>query len=323
MARPSSQIVLSAEGRRELERLARAPRTQARYAQRAQIVLLASEGLTNKEIAERLRTRSARVSKWRTRFAAEGANGLCDDFRPGVTPRYDETTEQRILAKLDEPPPAGYARWNGVLLAKALGDVSDDVVGLYLDPPENAIVISVDEKPCIQALERAQGWLKMPDGRALSGFAHEYKRHGTTTLFAALEVATGRIYGECKSRKRRKEFLAFLAGLEAAHPDKDLHVGLDNLSTHRISDPAFWRKHPRLHFHFTPTHASWLNQVEVWFSMLSAQSLRGASFTAVKELIAHIQAFIAAYNQNCVPFDWRKINPEVKSFSSKYSNICK
>ena len=128
MARPSSQIVLSAEGRRELERLARAPRTQARYAQRAQIVLLAAVGLTNKEIAQRLRTRSARVSKWRTRFAAEGANGLCDDFRPGVTPRYDERTERRILAKLDEPPPAGYGRWNGVLLAKALGDVSDDEV---------------------------------------------------------------------------------------------------------------------------------------------------------------------------------------------------
>ena len=128
MARPSSQIVLSAEGRGELERLARAPRTQARYAQRAQIVLLAADGLTNKEIAQRLGTRSARVSKWRTRFAAEGANGLCDDFRPGVTPRYDETTERRILAKLDQPPPAGYARWNGVLLAKALGDVSDDEV---------------------------------------------------------------------------------------------------------------------------------------------------------------------------------------------------
>ena len=132
----------------------------------------------------------------------------------------------------------------------------------------------------------------MPDGRALSGFVHEYKRHGMTTLFAALEVATGLIYGVCKSRKRRKEFLAFLAGLEAAHPDKDLHVVLDNLSTHRISDPAFWRKHPRLHFHFTPTHASWLNQVEVWFSMLSAQSLCGVSFTAVKELISHIEAFI-------------------------------
>ena len=134
MARPSSQIVLSAEGRRELERLARAPRTQARYAQRAQMVLLAADGLTNKEIAKRLRTRSARVSKWRTRFAAEEADGLCDDFRPGVTPRYDETTERRILAKLDAPPPAGYGRWNEVLLAKALGDVSDDEVWRVLFP---------------------------------------------------------------------------------------------------------------------------------------------------------------------------------------------
>jgi transposase len=309
------------------------------------MILLAADGYTNLEIAARLETRPARVSKWRTRFAAEGLNGLCDDFRPGVTPKYDETTEQRLLAKLDERPPSGYGRWNGALLAAALGDVSDDqvwrilrrlgislqrrrswcvttdphfaakaadIVGLYLSPPEQAVVISVDEKPCIQALERAQGWLKMPDGRALTGFSHEYKRHGTTTLFAALEVATGRVHGVCKKRKRREEFLAFIAELEAAYPETDLHIILDNLSTHRITDPSFWQKHPRLHFHFTPTHSSWLNQIEVWFSILSCQSLSGASFTDVKELIAHIEAYIQAYNKNCLPFQWRKVNPEAK-----------
>jgi transposase len=283
-------------------------------------------------------------------------NGLCDDFRPGAAPKYDERTERRLLEKLDQPPPAGYARWNGALLANALGDVSADqvwrtlrklgislqrrrswcvstdpqfaakaadVVGLYLAPPENAVVISVDEKPCIQALERAQGWLKMPDGRAMTGFAHEYKRHGTTTLFAALEVATGRVYGASKSRKRRQEFLEFIAQLEAVYPDKELHIVLDNLSTHRITDPAFWKKHPRLHFHFTPTHASWLNQIEVWFSILSAQSLSGASFRSAKDLVAHIQDYIAAYNEDCAPFEWRKINPEAKSFAGKYANICR
>lgn len=355
MARPSASITLSTDGRSELKRFARSPRVQARYAQRAQIILLAADGLTNVQIAARLGTRAARVSKWRTRFAAEGMNGLCDDFRPGPAPKYDEMTEQRVLEKLDEPPPSGYARWNGSLLAKALGDISDDqvwrilrklgislqrrrswcvstdphfaakaadVVGLYLAPPDNAIVISVGEKPCIQALERAQGWLKMPDGRAMTGFAHEYKRHGTTTLFAALEVATGRVYGTCKSRKRRKEFLDFIAELEAAHPERELHIILDNLSTHRITDPGFWQKHPRLHFHFTPTHASWLNQIEVWFSILSEHSLRGASFSSAKQLVAHIEAYIAACNEDCTPFEWRKVNPEGKSFSSKYSNLC-
>lgn len=356
MARPSTPIALTPTGRSELQRFARAPRQQSRYTQRARIVLLAAEGLSNLEIASRLGTRPARVSKWRTRFAAEGMNGLCDDFRPGAAPKYDEASEERLLRKLDDPPPKGYARWNGALLAKALGDVSDhqvwrtlrklgislqrrrtwcvstdphfsakaaDVVGLYLAPPHNALVLSVDEKPCIQALERAQGWLKMPDGRALTGFAHEYKRHGTTTLFAALEVATGRIHGTCKKRKRRQEFLEFIAELEAAHPEKELHLVLDNLSTHRIVDPDFWRKHPRLHFHFTPTHSSWLNQIEVWFSILSAQSLQGASFGSAKELVAHIEAYIRAYNQDCRPFQWRKVNPAAKSFAGKYADLCK
>ena len=356
MARPSTPVLLTTVARRELQRYTQAPRVEARYAHRARVVLLAAEGLSNKEIAARLDTRPARVSKWRTRFAAEGLNGLCDDFRPGAAPKYDEATERRLLDQLDEPPPAGYGRWNGALLAKALGDVSDDqvwrtlrrlgislqrrrswcvttdpqfaakaadVIGLYLAPPEQAVVISVDEKPCIQALERAQGWLKMPDGRALTGFAHEYKRHGTTTLFAALEVATGRVHGVCKKRKRRAEFLDFIFELEAAHPGKDLHIILDNLSTHRVTDPNFWQKHPRLHFHFTPTHSSWLNQIEVWFSILSRHSLSGASFTSVKDLIAHIEAFIRAYNMDCLPFEWRKVNPEAKSFSGKYADLCK
>ena len=355
MSQPTP-IHLTSDQRRELEQLAHGPRVEARYAQRAQMILWADEGLSNVEIAGRMDTRTARVSKWRTRFAAEGSDGLCDDFRPGAEPRYDAATERRILALLENKPPLGYARWNGRLVAQALGDVSDDqvwrvlrrlgislsrrrswcvstdpefaakaadVVGLYLDPPQNAVVLSVDEKSCIQALERAQGWLKMPNGRALTGFAHEYKRHGTTTLMAALEVATGKVLGQCQPRNRRVEFVAFLEELEAAYPEQELHVVLDNLSVHRITDPAFWKKHPRLHFHFTPTHASWLNQVEAWFSILSAQCLRGASFAHVKELIAHIEAFIAAYDRTCHPFNWRKVRVSAHSPAGQYANLRK
>jgi transposase len=241
----------------------------------------------------------------------------------------------RLLQKLDEPPPSGHARWDGSCSAKPWeppqtgsgssrgnsGSVSNgdavgvfpptrslpkktaDVVGLYLATPENAVVLSFDEKLCIQALERAQGWLKMPNGRALTRFAHEYKRHGTSTLFAALDVATGQVIGGHFQRKRRSEFLGFLDRLVALHPGKDLHVILDHLSTHKVEQGAWASAHPQVHFHFTPTHASWLNQIEVWFSILSVKSLRGASFRSVKQLVEYIDAFIVAYNAKAAPFE--------------------
>ena len=215
---------------------------------------------------------------------------------------------------LEKPPPAGYARWTGPLLAKALGDVdvqyvwrflrehnidlaarkswcesndpafvakAADVVGLYVDPLAKAIVLCVDEKPSIQALERAQGYLKLPNGRALTGQSHDYKRHGTTTLFAALEVATGRIIAAHSKRRRRVEFLGFMNSLVAAFPDRKLHVILDNLNTHKKNE-RWLKKHPTVRFHFTPTRTSWLNQAETWVSILQGQSLNGASFTAVE-----------------------------------------
>jgi len=239
---------------------------------------------------------------------------------------------------LDKPPPQGYARWTGALLAKALGDVdvqyvwrflrehniklsarkswcesndpkfaakAADVVGLYIDPPAKAIVLCVDEKPSIQALERAQGYLKLPNGRALTGQSHDYKRHGTTTLFAALEVATGRIIAAHSQRRRRVEFLGFMNSIVAAFANRELHVILDNLNTHKKNE-RWLRKHPNVHFHFTPTRSSWLNQVETWFSILQGQSLSGASFTAVEQLQEHIDAFIAAYNETAAPFAWTK-----------------
>ncbi len=296
------------------------------------------------------------VSKWRVRFESERCDGLLDDFRPGRSPKIDfEKLRERLLEKLDEPPPTGFARWDGTLLGKALGVSADSVwsilrrlgislkrrrswcvstdpeftqksaniVGLYLAPPENAVVLSFDEKPCIQALERDQGWLKMPDGRALTGFAHEYKRHGTSTLFAALNVATGQVTGGHFKRRRRVDFLKFMDRLVAQYPGKELHVILDNLSTHKVEKEAWAKAHPEVHFDFTPTHASWLNQVEVWFSILTAKSLRGSSFRSVKELTSQIDAFIAAYNNEASPFEWTRVWVNAKTFAGKCANLFK
>src|SRR6187401_3043174 len=185
-------------------------------------------------------------------------------------------------------------------------------------PPmwSEAIVLCVDEKPSIQALERAQGYLKLPNGRALTGHSHDYRRHGTTTLFAALEVATGRIIAAHSKRRRRVEFLGFMNSLVAAFPDRTLHVILDNLNTHKKNE-RWLKKHPKVHFHFTPTRSSWLNQIETWFSILQGQSLNGASFTAVEQLQEHIDAFIAAYNETAEPFAWTKKRVYQRRFKNR------
>ena len=307
---------------------------------RARIILAAAEGEATTSIASRLGVCSTTVSKWRTRFPSLGMAGLSDSARSGTPERYGEETEKRILATLDETPPEGYSAWTGDLLAKALGDVSADqvwrvlrrhgihlmrrrswcistdpefaakaadIVGLYLSPPENAVVLCVDEKPSIQALERAQGWLRLPNGKALTGFSHEYKRHGTTTLFAALEVATGQVKGGHYKRKRRREFLDFMNELVAGYPKNvELHVIMDNLSTHKPKNDRWLARHPTVRFHFTPTHASWLNQIEVWFSILWRQALRGASFTSPRQVRQAIDRFIEAYSEHAAPFEWTK-----------------
>ena len=198
-----------------------------------------------------------------------------------------------------------------------------DVVGLYLDPPENALVICVDEKPSIQALERSQGWLRLPDGRALTGFAHEYKRHGTTTLFAALEVASGQVQTGHYARRRRREFLDFMNEVLAAHPDPDLqiHVVLDNLNTHKPKHDRWLARHRNVHFHFTPTHASWLNQVEVWFSILSRRALVGASHTSPRQVRGAIDRFVDVYNETATPFEWQKREVHQVSLSHHYADL--
>jgi hypothetical protein len=292
--------------------------------------------------------RLARVSKWRRRFAQARCAGLSDARPPGQPVKYGTDAEKRLLAELGSPPPRGYGAWNGRLLAQTLGVSADwvwttlrrhnislqrrrswcistdpeftrkaaDIVGLYLHPPENAVVLSVDGKPHIQALERAQGWLRLPDGKALSGFSHEYMRQGTSTLFAALEVARGQVKVGHFQRRRRRDFPAFMNEVVAAYPQRELHVSVDNLHTHKPKLDRWPRQHPDVHLHFTPTHASWLTQVEICFSLLARQALRGASFTSVRQLREAMDAFIAVYNPQVVPFEWTK--REVRSDKPKY-----
>src|SRR6188472_2058016 len=323
------EVLLSKRDRKVLEGRCRSPVTMQRDLKRARIVLLAAAGRSTRSIAKEVGVQPRIVSLWRHRYADHGLEGLQDKPRPGQQPIYTKATDKRILKLLDKPPPDGFARWTGPLLAEALGDVdvqyvwrflrsnkidlvarkswcesndpnftakAADVVGLYVAPPSKAIVLCVDEKPSIQALERAQGYLKLPNGRALTGQSHDYKRHGTTTLFAALEVATGKII--------------------AAFPNRKLHVILDNLNTHKKNE-HWLEAHPNVQFHFTPTSASWLNQVEVWFSILQGQSLSGTSFTSLKQLQEHIDAYINAYNVRAEPFVWTKKKVRQRRFKGR------
>jgi transposase len=351
----ATKIELTDAERKILESRIRNSKTEQRQVLRARIILAAARGETTISIAKELKVRPNTVSKWRTRFAKNGLAGLDDAERPGKPSIYLEDTDKRVLSKLDEPPPEGYSRWNGRLLAAALGNVTKhqvwrilrrlnislerrrswcistdpefarkaaDIVGLYLDPPENAVVICVDEKPQIQALERAQGWLKLPNGKALTGFSHGYKRHGTTTLFAALEVTTGQVKAGHYNRRRRVEFLDFMNQLVGDYPDQELHVILDNLNTHKPKNDMWLKRHPKVKFHYTPTSASWLNQIEVWFSILSRSALKGANFTSPQQVREAIDKFIQVYNPQAEPFQWRKRYVFPKGLANSISDLC-
>ncbi len=348
------EVRLLPEDRAVLEARCRAPTTPQRDVMRARIVLLAADGRSTRSIARELGTMPRTVSLWRGRYAREGLSGLAERRRPGPRPKYGEETGRRILATIAEPPTAGYARWTGPLIAAALGEVHEqqvwrflraqridldgrkswcesndpafaakaaEIVGLYLSPPEKAVVIAVDEKPHIQALERAQGYLRLPNGRALVGHGHTYKRHGTTTLFAALEVATGKVRAKHYARRRRREFLAFMNTIVAAYPGQAIHVILDNLNTHKPKRDRWRARHPNVTFHFTPNYASWLNQVEIWFSILSGAALKGASFTSPRQVRDQIDAFIAAYNKTATPFQWTKAEVHQKKLKSRISHL--
>jgi transposase len=350
----ATPIVLTGEERAELEGLARSTKTEYRLRQRAQIVLSAAEGKATRAIAREIGCTIGTASKWRVRYAGKRRAGLDETGDRGAEPKYTTLTGTRILGVLDGSPPAGYARWTAPLIAQALGDVHEqyvwrflraqnidlagrktwcvsqdpefaakaaEIVGLYLKPPDGALVLAIDEKPHIQALERVQGYLKLPNRRAVGGQAHDYKRHGTSTLFAALNIANGEVTARHYRRRRRIEFLDFMNTVVATHPGREIHVVLDNLNTHKPKRDAWRERHKNVHFHFTPTHASWLNQIECWFSILAGQSLRHASFTSVDQLTSHIDAFVHSYNQTAKPFAWTKSEVHQKRLKPRFADL--
>src|ERR1700726_3987790 len=332
MARVAIALSCTAAQRAELMTLARRRTEEARVVERAKVVLACLEGQHHDAVGPELGVRPNPVGLWRKRFAAAGLAGLRDQVRPGKTPKYGADLRLRVLRQLELPPPKGSASWDGASVAAALGVCDDaiwrvlrkdgiqlrrhrswcvstdpefaakaaDIIGLYLNPPEHALVLSVDEKPPIQALERARGYVLTSSGKVVQGLKSTYKRHGTVNLFAALEVATGLIRGKTTQTKKRVDFQAFMTELVAEHPpDCEIHVILDNLSTHKKNDD-WLAAHPNVAFHFTPTSTSWLNQVEIWFGIFSRKALAGASFASIAQLVQAIGDFTDAYNQNAV-----------------------
>jgi len=295
------------------------------------------------------------VSKWRKRFAFWGRRGLLDRSRPGQPVRYDAAFGNRVLALLEQPPPPGMSHWDGPAVAERLGSsvhavwrvlrrqgiylqrvrswcVSTDkefvpkaaeIVGLYLNPPVNALVLSVDEKPSMQAIERPSGYVETDSGAVVRALKSTYKRHGTLNLFAALEVGTGQVHAKITDSKKREDFLGFLDGVLAElAPDKEIHVILDNYSTHKKNDNWLAQFEGRVQFHFTPTSASWLNQIEIVFSLLQRKALSGASFKTKDQLREAIEAFLKRHNERAKPFRWRKREVKGSQLHNTIINLC-
>jgi len=336
MGKHAAKIEIRPEDRATLERWSRSKTVSIFQRERAIMVLDSAAGVPVKEIASKLNTYPNKVIEWRNRYQLEGLKGLEDKYRQG-RPKVYEDLRERLLRKVSEPVPKGYGRWDAKLLSKELNASDDaiwrilkregislhrqrswcistdkdfapkaaDIVGMYLDPPMKAVVLCVDEKPSIQALERKTGYIETTDGKIVRAYKSTYKRHGTLNLFAALEVATGEIKASVTERKTREDFIEFMEGVIAEYPEQEVHVILDNYCTHKKNE-SWLAKHPLVHFHFTPTSASWLNMVEIWFGIFTRKSLSGASFNSKTELREQIEAYAAAYNKNCKPFIWKK-----------------
>jgi transposase len=302
-----------------------------------------------------LRVSVPTVSKWRKRFSLFGLRGLRDEPRPGKPVTYDSVFRDRVLALLEQPPPPGMSHWDGPALAQRLGSSvyavwrilrgegiylqrlrswcvstdqqfapkAADVVGLYLNPPLNAVVLSVDEKPSMQAIQRPSGYVETDSGAVVRALKSTYKRHGTLNLFAALHVGTGAVQTKITDYKKRADFQSFLEGVIADQPvDQEIHVILDNYSTHKKNDDWLAQFEGRVHFHFTPTSASWLNQIEIVFSLLTRKTLRGASFKTKDELSEAIAAFIRNHNEHAKPFKWRKREVKGSQLRNTIINLC-
>ena len=323
--------------------------------ERARIILGCLEGKEMQQVARDLKVSTPTVRKWRERFARQGLAGLRDQPRPGKPPKYGRGFRDRVLALLEQPPPAGMSHWDGPAVAATLGAsvhavwrtlrregiylqrlrtwcVSTDpefapkaaeVVGLYLNPPLNALVLSVDEKPSIQALQRPSGYVETDSGAVVRAMKSTYKRNGTLNLFAALEIASGQVHAQTTERKKREDFRRFLDKVISELPEsKEIHIILDNYCTHKKNDEWLAKYHGRVQFHFTPTSASWLNQIEIWFGLLTRKALRGASFASKDQLRSAIEAFVANTNQHPKPFHWRKREVKGSQLRNTIINLC-
>jgi len=337
VARKAREVVLTDEERVALERIARATTSEQRMVQRARTVVLAAAGWRNDEIGPMVGLSAHKVSKWRRRFCEERLAGLRDRPRPGGPRRYGHDERLRVFRTACSPPPQGETHWTVRALAAAVGigksqthailaeadlkphqvrswlqsidpefeTKQTEVCGLYLDPPEGAIVVSIDEKTSVQAKEPIRAEIPLqPSKPARREF--EYRRHGTVALLAALLVHTGEVKGQVYERNSRVEFLDFLELLETEIPaGKQVHAILDNLQVHKTPEVVAWLDaHPRWHFHFTPTHASWLNQIELFFSILSRRLLKRGIFTSKTDLKTQLLTFIDRYNPTAKPFAW-------------------
>jgi transposase len=328
---------------------------EARSVERARIILACLEGKEIQQVARELDVSIPTVSKWRKRFALWGLRGLRDEPRPGKPVTYDAAFRNRVLTLVEQPPPPGMSHWDGPAVAEKLdasvyavwrvlrregiylqrlrswcvstdkefAPKAADIVGLYLDPPLNALVLSVDEKPSIQAIERPVGYIETDSGTVVRALKSTYKRHGTLNLFAALEVGTGQVHSKTTDFKKREDFQNFLDGVLADQPrDKEIHVILDNYSTHKKNDDWLAKFEGRVQFHFTPTSASWLNQIEIVFSLLQRKALSGASFKNKDQLRDAIEAFIKKHNEHAKPFRWRKREVKGSQLRNTIINLC-
>jgi transposase len=339
MGRSKAELIVSVAERNELERLTRRPKTQQRLAERARIVLTCAKGLSNIEVAEELGISRATVGKWRSRFIERRMDGLLDEPRPGTPRTIGDDAVERVVTMTLESKPKNATHWSTRGMAKATGmsqtaisriwrsfglqphrvetfklsedpyfiEKVRDVVGLYMAPPEHAIVLCVDEKSQVQALDRTQPLLPMCPGQAERG-THDYVRHGTTSLFAALNTATGAVIGKCLRRHRHQEFLQFLRHLDATVARAEgttIHLVLDNYGTHKTPAVQRWfARHTEYRLHFTPTSASWMNMVERFFADITEKRIRRGAFRSVRALEQAILDYLECHNQAPKPFVW-------------------